>query len=284
VLLYSLTNLIGVLAFLYPFWWPATLQTTDSAMAHATDAPLLTTLLVLLCLGVLLLEVQSQMVNTKTVALLGVLVAINATLRYAETIIPGPGGFSPIFLLIVLTGYVYGSRFGFLMGVLTLLVSALITGGVGPWLPYQMFTAGWVGISAPLCRPLIRWLRRLGGDEARVTLWVLAGFGGLWGLLYGAIMNLWFWPFAVGAVEQSWQPGIQLVETLRRYVLFYLVTSLLWDFLCLVGNMTLILIAGAPVLRVLQRFQQRFEFHYDAVAAPGAMTSETPAILVSGDA
>ena len=44
----------------------------------------------------------------------------------------------------------------FLLGVLTLLVSAILTGGVGPWLPYQMFTAGWVGLSAPLCRPVAR--------------------------------------------------------------------------------------------------------------------------------
>ncbi len=34
------------------------------------------------------------------------------------------------------------------MGVYTIVVSALITGGVGPWLPYQMLVTGWVGMSA----------------------------------------------------------------------------------------------------------------------------------------
>ena len=81
---------------------------------------------------------------------------MNSTLRFAEAAIPGPGGFSPIFLLIVLGGYVYGARFGFLLGALTILVSGMLTGGVGPWMPYQMFVAGWTGMAAPLCRPMVR--------------------------------------------------------------------------------------------------------------------------------
>ena len=36
------------------------------------------------------------------------------------------------------------------MGALTLFTSAIITGGVGPWLPGQMFVAGWVGMSVRL--------------------------------------------------------------------------------------------------------------------------------------
>ena len=193
---YALTTCIGVAAFLYPFWLPALPQMGPQQQAHAGDSALMLTLLVGICLAVLLLEVQSQGVSTKAIALLGVLVAINATLRFAETAIPGPGGFSPIFPLIVLVGYVFGGRMGFLMGALTMLASAIITGGVGPWLPYQMFTAGWVGLTAPLCRPVVRWL---GGPGTRAEIVVLAIFGGYWGLLFGAIMNIWFWPFATGA-------------------------------------------------------------------------------------
>ena len=63
------------------------------------------------------------------------LVAVNATLRFLEVALPGPGGFSPIFPLIVLAGYVFGGRFGFLMGALTLLVSAIVTGASGPGCP-----------------------------------------------------------------------------------------------------------------------------------------------------
>ena len=271
---YSLTTLLGIAAFLYPFWLPAATQAAGSAMAHAGDAPLMVSLLVALCFAVLLLEVQGQGMSAKVVALLGVLVAMNAVLRFIESAIPGPGGFSPIFLLIVLGGYVYGARFGFLLGALTLFVSGILTGGVGPWLPYQMFTAGWMGMAAPLCRPIVR---GLGAEGKAGEAAVLAVYGGIWGLIFGAVMNIWFWPFVSGPAEQYWEPGVTLAETLRRYALFYAVTSLAWDALRMAGNVTLILLLGVPMLRVLRRFRDRFTFEYTpelAGSSPAAAGGE----------
>jgi len=259
--IYGLCTVIGVVAFLYPFWLPVVQQTANTSQARADDSPLLLTVLVGLCFMVMLLQVQTEVVSTKFIALLGILVAINSVLRFAEVAVPGPGGFSPIFFLIILTGYVYGGRLGFLMGALTLLVSSLITGGVGPWLPYQMFTTGWVGLSAPLCRPTV-WLLR--GENKATEIIVLAVFAAWWGLVYGLIMNIWFWPFATGPTTQYWQPGISLSDTLTRYAAFYLTTSLIWDLFRAAGNVVLMLTMGQPVLRVLRRFQQRFEFRYIA--------------------
>ena len=143
IAIYGLSTGIGAIAFLYPF---LTLSASGAAgnqghgammgQAHTGDAPLMLSVLVGLCFVVLLLEVQGQAVNAKFVALLGILVSINSALRFMEVAVPGPGGISPIFFLIALTGYVYGGRLGFLMGALTLLVSALITGTIGPWKPY----------------------------------------------------------------------------------------------------------------------------------------------------
>ena len=266
-LVYGLTTLIGVVAFLYPFWLPVVTQASSYGMAHAGDAPLMLTLLVGLAFAVLLLEVQTAAGSAKMVALLGVLVAINSVLRFAEAAIPGPGGFSPIFVLMILGGYVYGARVGFLLGVLTLLVSALITGGVGPWLPYQMFTAGWVGMSAPLVLPLARALRWQ-GKWGEVLL--LALLGGLWGMLYGAIMNLWFWPYATGGADQYWTPGLGLVTTLQRYALFYMTTSFVWDGMLAVGNVLMLLAFGEGILRVLRRFHARFTYVYTPLAALSA--------------
>ena len=195
------------------------------------------------------------------------LVAINSALRFAETVLPGPGGFTPVFMLIILTGYVFGARIGFLMGALSLLASAFITGGVGPWLPYQMFTSGWMGMTAG-------WLGRVGERESgrmgelgsvfrlltHSPLLPLILFSATWGFVYGAIMNLWSWPFQAGDPAQSWQAGLSALDGLRRYAVFYVATSLWWDFFAAAGNVALIALFGPPTLKALTRFKRKFMF------------------------
>lgn len=258
-LIYSLTTIMGLVAFLYPFWLPAIRQSSGFGTAHANDSLFMLMLLVGVCFIVLLLEVQGEAVSAKLMALLGILVALNSLLRFIEVAIPGPGGFSPIFFLIIVSGYIFGGRFGFLMGALTLLVSTLITGGVGPWLPYQMFTAGWAGMAAPVCRPTVLLLQ---GENRWPEIAVLTLFAAWWGLLYGLIINIWFWPFATGPASQYWQPGISFIDLLNRYAAFYLATSLVWDLFRAFGNGALMVVLGLPTLRVLRRFQDRFTFTY----------------------
>ncbi|MBA3531932.1 MAG: hypothetical protein H0T73_08445, partial [Ardenticatenales bacterium] len=88
---------------------------------------------------------------------------------------------------------------------------------------------------------------------------VLAAFGGLWGFLYGAIINLYFWPYTLGGT-MNWTPGLSIAESVQRYALFYAVTSLWWDAIGAVSNVAMILLFGAAILKVLRRFQRRFYF------------------------
>ncbi len=253
--IYALSAAIGVLAFLYPFFSDAT-RRAGMGTAHGQDALLVTTVMVALSLSGILVELQGQALGAKTVAMLGVLVATASVLRFIEIAIPVPGGFSPIFVPIILGGYVFGGRFGFMLGAFTLLTSGLVTGGVGPWLPYQMFAAGWAGMTAGWLR-LLR-PRHTGFDSYDMALLLVFGFA--WGLAYGAIMNVYFWPFAVGQTDQVWTPGTGIQETLRRYAAFYLATSLWWDLVRAVGNVLLLLLLAAPTVRALERFRRRFHF------------------------
>ncbi|MCJ7619127.1 MAG: ECF transporter S component, partial [Anaerolineae bacterium] len=172
----------------------------------------------------------------------------------ALRLIPGPAGFTAMLFLPILCGYAFGADFGFLLGALSLLVSAIITGGMGPWLPYQMFSAGWMGMASAW----LPQLRRFG----RAEVLMLALWGAALGLLFGAIMNLWFWPYLMdlGPSSTQWQPGSGAWATLGRYAAFYLATSLWWDMGRALGNLLLILLFGVPILRVLRRFQARFQF------------------------
>lgn len=248
--LYALSLAVGGVALAYPFLLRAAGEATTPG-----QTPLLSVVLVSLCLAVLLVELQGQAAGAKTVAALGILVAATATLRFIEVAIPAPGGFSPVFAPIILGGYVFGARFGFLLGAMTMLVSGIITAGVGPWLPYQMFTAGWVGLSAGLLPHLRR---------PRAELALLLTFAGLWGFAYGAILNLYTWPLLVGDPGQTWSPGAGAVEALRRYLAFYLATSLLWDSVGAAGNVVLLAALGRPTLRALARFRDRLQFEVRA--------------------
>ena len=249
--IYFLSGLIGIAAFIYPFLLPG-LEAAEKGpfQDRSVDAPILTLLLLVICLGVLLLEVQGQSVSAKMIAALGVLVAATATLRFLEVAIPGPGGFSPIFVPIILAGYVFGARFGFLMGTMTMLVSALLTGGVGPWLPYQMFVAGWIGLTSG-------WMPH--PQKPQLELVMLIGTGIGWGILYGVIMNIYFWPF-MGGGGTGYEPGVGFVQTVGRYAVFYLTTSFVWDMARAVGNGLLIAVLGLPTVRALTRFRDKFQF------------------------
>jgi energy-coupling factor transport system substrate-specific component len=257
-------SLLGLGAFLYPFFMPAV--SPSGMMAHAGDAPLVFVLLVVLCLAVVFASLSGREMTSKFIAVLGMLTAVNAVLRT----VPGPAGFSAVFVLPILAGYAYGPAFGFLLGALSIFVSALIGGGVGPWLPYQMFATGWMGM-------LSGWLP----DMKRIGRWepvVLAVWGVALGFIFGAIMNIWFWPFLAGGSQpdQSWQPGMPIWQTVRNYAVFYAVTSLWWDMARAVGNAMLILFFAAPILRVLRRFKRRFRFDIAplvSVLPPETLTS-----------
>jgi len=244
---------LGVLSLLAPFIFPW----TRSSSAQGTTFPIMVSLIIFLCLLIIIFEMQSTVLNSKMIAFLGVLIAINAGIRFLENAIPGPAGFSPTFFLIILTGYLFGSRLGFLMGAMTMFVSALITGGVGPWLPGQMITAGWVGQSAGLLKIF---LSKHKGKA--IELISLAIFGAFWGLIYGAIMNLWFWPFLAASPDLIWTQSANLSENIQRYFAYYLATSLIWDFTRSVGNVLIILFMAKPVIKVFERFMQRLNFSH----------------------
>lgn len=239
----ALVTLAGVLAF----GWPL-LADPGAEIAHGTDAPLVFALLLPLLLAVVLFEIGEGGLDVKALAMLGVLSAVGAALRPLGA---GTAGLETVFFLLVLGGRVFGAGFGFVLGATTLFASALITGGVGPWLPFQMIGAAWVGLGAGL-------LPRAAG---RAEIALLAAYGAVAGLAYGFVMNLSFWPFAVGTgTGLSFVPGDPVLENLRRFAVFTLATSLGWDLGRAVTNVLLISLTGRAVLQTLRRAARKAAF------------------------
>jgi energy-coupling factor transport system substrate-specific component len=258
VITLALVTLISVIAFFAPFLSP-TVQQGDVYAGHVSDSPLLTVILIASCLIVVFANLGPAL-SSKSIALLGVLVGINVLLRVVSNSFLVVGQVTPIFLLVALVGYVFGAQMGFLMGTLTMLCSAFMTAGVGPWLPFQMITTGWIGMTAAwlrLGRPL-----DIQTDTGRLRREILklAIFSFIWGFLYGAILNVYFWPFIAGDGITSWTPGISAGDTISRYAAFYIATSIGADLTRAVGCFVLVMALGFPLLRVFLRFQARFAY------------------------
>jgi len=239
-------SLVGLLAFAWPLFFH-TSQAGASAIGHTTDAPWLFVLLLPLLVGVVLAELSESGIDAKVISLLGMLAAVGTALRALG---PGTAGLEPGFFLLVLAGRAFGAGFGFVLGAVSLLGGALITGGVGPWMPFQMFACAWVGCLAGL-------LPRFGG---RLELLILAAYSLVSGILYGVIMNLWFWPYATFGSDFSFVPGDALAPNLHRYFLFVVATSLGWDIPRGILCAALVLVLGRPVLTAFRRTSRKAAF------------------------
>jgi energy-coupling factor transport system substrate-specific component len=206
---------------------------------------------VALVLVTIAVETATRRLDARQLALLATIAAIDAALRLL--FVEGIGGWSPIFFLILAAGYVYGPSFGFVCGTTALLTSAVVTGGIGPWLPYEALGCGWIGVAAGLAG-----LRRSGAVRTR-DLVVLAAVGAVTGLLYGAITDLQDWiTFYRGTPNFGWLPGLSGPVLAQHFALFYVTTSLVWDLFRSVGNVLAVLVLGLPVLAALERYKQRF--------------------------
>lgn len=248
ITLAALSSLLGVAAFGYPFALAALPQESVGGV-RATDAPIIFGILMPLLLMQIVAELGSRQMNAKIVAALGILVAINSVLRLPT----GLGDSPTFFFLPILLGYTYGARFGFLHGALSLFVSAVLTVGIGPWLPFQMFAMGWLGLGAAG----LRVLRLRAGGWCEIGALALYGYVAC--MLFGALMNIYAWPFQTGQSGLSWQPGLSLIETVQRYWAFYVLSgSLAWDALRATFTAALIVGLGRPLLRELRRFYDRF--------------------------
>ena len=245
-------NLLGLLAYLSPFFAPGIREDGMESFAHRTDAPIVFAATAALCLVLVVADLTAGGLNSKSLAALGVLAALAAVLRTITL----PAGANLYFFLVILGGYAFGARMGFLLVALSFFLSAVITGGIGPWLPFQMFAAAWMGLSAG---GLSWWTHRL-GPQGKPEVAVVVLFGMAWGLLFGAITNLWSWPFFAAGPDISYQAGLGPAETLRRYWNYYLLTSFGWDLLRSICNAVVLVIVGGPLLRALVRFRQRFSF------------------------
>ncbi|HEX7492473.1 MAG TPA: hypothetical protein VF337_12300 [Candidatus Limnocylindrales bacterium] len=252
----ALVSLAGVFIFIWPFLGLGITPQEPALMVTVAAVAAL-----------VLMEVGARRLDSGRLALLASLAALDAALRLA--MVNGVAGFSPIFFLVMAAGYEFGPSYGFLVGAFSLLVSAVVTGGVGPWLPYETFAVGWVGMSSGAAGSLVRRFRpaRKAWLPSRLDIGVLVFVAVVTGFAYGALTDIYGWvTFYRGVENVGWIPGMAAGDSLAQFGRYYVLTSVAWDAFRAAGDSVAVLVFGAPVLMALGRLRARLG--YEIVALP----------------
>lgn len=241
----ALVSLVSLLAFTWPLYLPE----SAFGLAMTQDRYWVFFLVIPLALFFLGLEINRGKIEMSALALLAVLAALAAALRQIGA---GAVGIEPMWFLVILAARVFGATFGFSLGAIAMALSALLTGGIGPWLPFQIMAASWIGLLAGSLP------QRLRGRLEIAMLMVIALVAGM---SFGFLMDLQLWPWLLGTETAiSFVPGAGVEENLTRFVRFHFLTAMAWDIPRSILTATLIAITGAPILNALRRAQKRVVF------------------------
>lgn len=168
-----------------------------------------------------------KLVDIRRIALVSTLGATSAALRLPLTIIPNV---QPCTFLVMCSGIALGSTSGFLVGVLTPLISNIFLGH-GPWTLFQAYAWGVVGF--------ISGMMRLNQETSVLKLSALGAF---FGYLYGLVMNVWYWQ----SFMYPHTPATFMVAELQ---------GIYFDTLHALGNLAFLSVLGRRTLRLLARAQ-----------------------------
>jgi len=170
----------------------------------------------------------------RIVAAVAALAALGVAGRIALAPIPNVVATTDVALL---AGYALGGGPGFAVGALSGLVSNFWL-GQGPWTPWQMAGWGLVGVGGAV-------LARVSGR--RLGRWQLALWAAFAGFAYGALLDL--------SVMVSYGGE----QSLDRYLALS-ARGIPFNVAHAAGNFTLMLAAGPAMVRMLDRYRDRFEF------------------------
>lgn len=180
---------------------------------------------------------------SQVVALVAALAALAIAGRIAFAAIPNV---KPTTDIVIFAGFALGPAPGFAVGALTGLVSNFWF-GQGPWTPWQM--VGW-----GLCGVLGSVLALGGRNVGRLVLAAVCGFAGI---AYGALLNF--------SLMATYGGDLSL-----RHFLALEVRAVPFDVAHVIGNVTLALIAGPAMVRMLIRFRERFEWRRGDAVTPAS--------------
>lgn len=188
--------------------------------------------IILLALAFFYWGFEQGKTSSREIALIAVLGAVAAVGRIPFSALPNV---QPTTFIVIVSGFVFGPRAGFMVGSTAALVSNFFL-GQGPWTPWQMFTWGLAGASAGLIKLFIPRIGSVG----------MAVFSFIWGYLFGGIMNIWHWTAFIQPL--NWQSFVAVNAT-----------SFWFDTFHALGNAVFYLLFGVSFTKILRRFRRKLK-------------------------
>lgn len=189
--------------------------------------------ILLLAFVFVLVAYEKQQISVKEISLMATLSALAGVSRIPFAAIPNV---QPTTFLVMISGYVFGPVFGFMVGAVATLVSNSFLGH-GPWTPWQMLAWGLAGCSAGVFKQIFSKPPKL----------IFALFAFSWGFLFDYMMNIWHWLFFVYPL--NW----------KSFVAVY-ITSFYFDLIHATGNFLFAYIFGKDFINILTRFKDRISY------------------------
>ncbi len=189
-------------------------------------------LLSIAALALCLSAFEARQIRAGEAAILAVLCALSVCSRAVFVWLPH---FKPVSAMTVICGMYLGPQAGFFTGAMTGLVSNFLF-GQGPWTPFQMLTWGLIGfLSGLLAKPL---------RKSRILLFI---HGGLCGVLFSLLMDLWSMVWLAG--EPSFAAWLTLAIAALPMTATYAFSNIVF----------LALLAG-PIGKKLDRMRLHYGF------------------------
>ncbi|MGF7060354.1 ECF transporter S component [Brassicibacter mesophilus] len=184
-------------------------------------------------LACIFISYEKKEISIKKISLIATLAGFAGVSRVPFAAIPNV---QPTTFLVIISGYVFGPYFGFIVGAVSAIVSNVFLGH-GPWTLWQMLAWGLSGLSAGI-------LQKINKNSSR---FFLAVYCFLWGFLFDYIMNLWHWLFFIYPLN------------LKSFIAVY-INSFYFDLLHALGNFGFAFLLGKDFINVLSRFKDRLTY------------------------
>ncbi|MCK9536899.1 MAG: ECF transporter S component [Bacilli bacterium] len=174
---------------------------------------------------------EKKMIKTEEIVLISVITAITVVGRLVFAVLPG----SPVTAILIFAAGFFGKETGFIIGVLTTLLSNLFLGH-GPWTAFQMAAWGLIGFLSGFFRPMLFPKEKVQTDRIDYPIYLLRKerrnllILSVWGLLSGILFSLLMDISTVYFIYKKfiWKHYLAVVTVALPVTLEYMVTNVIF--------------------------------------------------------